>query len=214
MSTAIKFCGLVRPHDAEVACNLGVEAIGMVMYPGSSRFLTRAEALEVREAIRPGVMAVGLFVNALPLEVIETAQALRLDVLQFHGDESAQACVEIAAACKLPFWRAVRMREANHLTQAARENPTAQALLLDAHVQGYGGAGQTFDWSWVPPIRPEGYPKVILAGGLNAGNVAQGIARTRPWMVDVSSAVQGDSAREKDFVKMERFVTAVRTISP
>jgi phosphoribosylanthranilate isomerase len=214
MSTAIKFCGLVRPQDAEVACNLGIEAIGMVMYPGSSRFLTRKEALAVREAIRPGVMAVGLFVNASPLEVIELAGVLRLDVLQFHGDESAQTCLEVAAACKLPFWRAVRMQDANDLARAAHENPTAQALLLDAHVQGYGGAGQAFDWNWVPPIRPEGYPRVILAGGLGANNVAQAITRTRPWMVDVSSAVQGDSAREKDFVKMERFVTAVRSISP
>lgn len=214
MSTGIKFCGLVRPHDVQVACDLGVEAIGMVMYRGSSRFLTRNEALAVREAIRPGVMAVGLFVNASPLEVVEAAGVLRLDVLQFHGDETAQACIEMAAACKLPFWRAVRMQKASDLAQAAHDNPAAQALLLDAHVQGYGGAGQAFDWNWVPPVRPEGYPRVILAGGLNANNVAQAIARTRPWMVDVSSAVQGDSAREKDFVKMERFVTAVRSISP
>jgi phosphoribosylanthranilate isomerase len=176
----IKFCGLVRQQDVELAVELGVDAIGFVFYSKSPRFVSADLARKLRAALPASVQAVGLFVNQSREEIQSIARQVSLDVLQFHGDEPAQALAD----WNLPVWRAVRMQNAHDLDMARQTFPMAQRYLLDAHVASYGGAGQTFDWS-------------LLAHDAGAA------------MVDVSSGIQTDDPRAKDAQKMRDFVHAV-----
>jgi phosphoribosylanthranilate isomerase len=205
MRTRIKFCGLVRPGDVDAAVALGADAVGFVLYPKSPRFLTPSEAAELRRRLPSYVCAVGLVVNAPPDEVRAAVDTAGLDVVQFHGDETPEEC---ARACggRVPFWRAVRMRSPGDLLESARRFTTAEALLVDAFSDGYGGSGRGFDWSWIPERRSL---PLILAGGLTADTVGEAIVGVRPMAVDVSSGIQGPDARSKDAAKMERFMAAV-----
>jgi len=205
MRTWIKFCGLVREEDVDIAVRLGVDAVGFVFYPKSPRFVEVAHARGLRRRLPSFVSAVGLFVNAVPETVRRTAAEVGLDVLQFHGDETEQDCLR-AGGERLPFWRAVRMRGPGDLLESFDRFGAAEALLLDAFSDAYGGSGQRFDWSWIPERRDK---PVILSGGLSADSVAEAIARVRPMAVDVSSGIQGPDARTKDAVKMRRFASAV-----
>jgi phosphoribosylanthranilate isomerase len=205
MRTWIKFCGLVREEDVDIAVRLGVDAVGFVFYPKSPRFVEVAHARGLRRRLPSFVSAVGLFVNAVPETVRRTAAEVGLDVLQFHGDETEQDCLR-AGGERLPFWRAVRMRGPGDLLESFDRFGAAEALLLDAFSDAYGGSGQRFDWSWIPERRDK---PLILSGGLAADSVAEAIARVRPMAVDVSSGIQGPDARRKDAEKMRRFVSAV-----
>jgi len=205
MRTWIKFCGLVREEDVDIAVRLGVDAVGFVFYPKSPRFVEVAHARGLRRRLPSFVSAVGLFVNAVPESVRRTAAEVGLDVLQFHGDETEQDCLR-AGGERLPFWRAVRMRGPGDLLESFDRFGAAEALLLDAFSDAYGGSGQRFDWSWIPERRDK---PLILSGGLAADSVAEAIARVRPMAVDVSSGIQGPDARRKDAEKMRRFVSAV-----
>ena len=205
MRTWIKFCGLVREEDVDTAVRLGVDAVGFVFYPKSPRFVEVALARGLRRRLPSFVSAVGLFVNAVPETVRRTAAEVGLDVLQFHGDETEQDCLR-AGGERLPFWRAVRMRGPGDLLESFDRFGAAEALLLDAFSDAYGGSGQRFDWSWIPERRDK---PLILSGGLAADSVAEAIARVRPMAVDVSSGIQGPDARRKDAEKMRRFVSAV-----
>jgi phosphoribosylanthranilate isomerase len=205
MRTWIKFCGLVREEDVDIAVRLGVDAVGFVFYPKSPRFVEVAHARGLRRRLPSFVSAVGLFVNAVPETVRRTAAEVGLDVLQFHGDETEQDCLR-AGGERLPFWRAVRMRGPGDLLESFDRFGAAEALLLDAFSDAYGGSGQRFDWSWIPERRDK---PLILSGGLSADSVAEAIARVRPMAVDVSSGIQGPDARRKDAEKMRRFVSAV-----
>lgn len=198
----MKFCGLVRPEDVDVAVALGVDAIGLVFYPKSPRRLAIDEAVELRRRLPSFVSAVGLFVNASAEEVAATADAVGLDVLQFHGDEPAPDC----AAYGRPYWKAVRMRAQTDLLESARSFGTAECLLLDTYSDGFGGSGQRFDWSWVPKDVPA---RLVLSGGLDADSVGEAVRTLHPFAVDVSSGIQGDNPRQKDRGRMERFVAAV-----
>jgi phosphoribosylanthranilate isomerase len=209
-AVGIKICGLVRPEDVEAINTLDVQAIGLVFYEKSPRFVSIQHAAVLRQLARPDLAVVGLFVNASLQQISEVQNAVNLDVLQFHGDESPEQCEAVAGELKRPYWRAVRMQGANDLPLAAAGYPGAQALLLDAHVSGYGGSGKSFDWNWIAPTRPAHWPPLVMSGGLTPENVAQAVLNTSPWMLDVSSGVQGDSARAKDLVKMKRFIAAAR----
>lgn len=204
--TRIKFCGLVRPGDVDDAVALGVDAIGFVFYPKSPRALTPEAAAGLRRRLPSWVSAVGLFVNAPPVEVAATARAVGLDVLQLHGDETPERCAETGLAAGLPWWKAFRMRAETDLLSSAGSFGAAECLVLDAFSDGYGGSGRAFDWSWIPPGLPA---RIVLSGGLDAGSVADAIGRVRPFAVDVSSGIQGDDPRTKDRARMERFVAAV-----
>lgn len=205
MRTRIKFCGLVRPGDVDVAVALGADAVGFVLYPKSPRFVTPAEASGLRRRLPSYVCAVGLVVNAGADAVRSAIETVGLDVVQFHGDESPEDC-ERGCAGRVPFWRAVRMRSPGDLLESGRRFTTAEALLVDAFSEGYGGSGQGFDWSWIPERRER---PLVLAGGLAPETVGEAIARVRPMAVDVSSAIQGPDARSKDAARMERFMAAV-----
>lgn len=207
MRTRIKFCGLVRPEDVDVAVALGVDAVGFVFYPRSPRHVRPDEAMRLRRRLPSWVSAVGLFVNEAPERVAAVAADTGLDVVQFHGDESPGDC-DRACAGRLPYWRAVRMRGPADLLESADRFGAAEALLLDAFSDAYGGTGKRFDWSWIP----RGFSRaLILSGGLGPESVGEAIFQVRPTAVDVSSGIQGTDPRTKDKALMEQFVAAVVT---
>ena len=200
--TRIKICGVSREVDVEAVAEAGADAVGFVFHRGSPRFLSVERAAELARRLPPFVTPVGLFVNA-ETAAIERALALIPSLLlQFHGDESAAQC---DAFCR-PYLRAARMSPGFDLLDFARRFSGAQGLLLDAHVEGFGGAGKAFDWSLVPADMPR---PVVLSGGLHAANVCAGILQLRPWAVDVSSGVESTRG-VKDAAAIRRFCDAVR----
>ncbi|HOM12354.1 MAG TPA: phosphoribosylanthranilate isomerase [Rubrivivax sp.] len=202
MRTRIKICGLTREADVDAALHCGADAIGFVLYDRSPRAVTPARAAALARRLPPFVTPVLLLVNAPQVLCRAALQAVPHALLQFHGDETPAQC----EAPQRPYLRAARMGPGFDLLDFASRFRSAQALLLDAHVDGYGGGGKAFDWSLIPPSVPL---PVVLSGGLNAANVVEGIARVRPWAVDVSSGVES-SKGIKDAGLMRRFCDAVR----
>ncbi len=204
LRTRIKFCGLVRPEDVDTAVALGVDAVGFVFYPKSPRFIEVAAARELRRRLPSWVAAVGLVVNESAEAVRRLRSEALLDVIQFHGDESPEGCIEAAGSAA--WWRAVRMRGPGDLLHSAQLYLGAEALLVDSFHAGYGGSGKSFDWSWIAAERTL---PLILSGGLDPDTVGSAIAQVAPFAVDVSSGIQGANPRTKDRAQMERFVAAV-----
>jgi phosphoribosylanthranilate isomerase len=200
--TRIKICGLSRAADVDAAVQAGADAVGFVFYAKSPRHVALAHAAELARRLPPFVTPVGLFVNASKAEIDAAVAAIPQLLLQFHGDESPQDC----AGARRPFIRAARVAPGFDLLDFASRFAQAQALLLDAHVDGYGGGGKVFDWSLVRSAVPL---PVVLSGGLHAGNVIQGIQLLRPWAVDVSSGVESAKGI-KDADAIRRFCDAVR----
>jgi len=200
--TRIKICGLTREADVAAAVEAGVDALGFNLYPKSPRHVTLARAVELARGLPPFVTPVLLFVNAARAEVAAACRALPQALLQFHGDEGLADC----EAARRPYLRAVRMAPGVDLLDWARRFPSAAALLLDAHVEGYGGGGKRFDWSLIPAgVRCP----LVLSGGLNPASVIDGVLAVRPYAVDVSSGVEA-SKGIKDAALMRRFCDAVR----
>jgi phosphoribosylanthranilate isomerase len=202
MRTRIKVCGLTREQDVAAAVEAGADALGFVLYARSARAVTSRRAAELCKALPPFVQPVLLFVNADVSLVEEALTALPHAMLQFHGDETPEDC----ARWQRPFMRAARMQPGFDLLDYAQQYSQAQALLLDAHVESYGGAGKVFDWSLLPPSVPT---PVVLSGGLTPANVIDGISQVKPWAVDVSSGVEFAKGI-KDAAKMHQFCQAVR----
>jgi len=200
--TRIKICGLTREADVDAAVAAGADAVGFVLYERSPRHVSVERAAELARRLPPFVTPVTLFVNAAPALIASAVAAIPNLLAQFHGDETPADC----AAAGRPFLRAARMAGDFDLLDFAARFPLAQGLLLDAHVDGYGGGGKVFDWSLIP--RNVRSP-VVLSGGLHAGNVIEGILRVRPWAVDVSSGVEAAKGI-KDAVLIRRFCSAVR----
>jgi phosphoribosylanthranilate isomerase len=202
--TRIKICGIREAIHGCVAADAGADAIGLVFYKDSPRFVTPGQAANVVAMLPPFVTAVGLFVNAQEAKVRDTLAAVRLDLLQFHGDETPEFC----ASFGVPYVRAVRMEKGTDLLEWAGRFSSARALLLDAHVPGeVGGTGRTFDWADIPRDLPI---PLILSGGLNIENVGRAIREVRPWAVDVSSGVEA-SRGTKDPRKIVEFIRSVRS---
>ncbi len=200
--TRIKICGLTRESDVLAAVSAGADAIGFVFYPPSPRYVSPARAAELARLLPPFVTAVGLFVNPSRDDVAEVRAKVPLQLLQFHGDEIESDCLGHG----LPYIKAARMRPGLDLLKYAASFAGAQGLLLDAFVEGYGGGGETFDWSLIPSGLPM---PLILSGGLNAGNVAEAVRRVGPWAVDVSSGVEAAKGI-KDAARITEFVAGVR----
>lgn len=210
--TRIKICGLTREQDVDAAVAAGADAVGFVLYAKSPRHVSAERAAELAGRLPPFVTPVLLFVNE-PLEAVRAACALVPQaLLQFHGDETPEECR--AAAAGRPWLRAARIPADPavpfDLLKFASDHREAQALLLDAHVEGYGGAGRTFPWSRLPPSAS---CHAVLSGGLTPANVGDGIVQVRPRFrtlaVDVSSGVEV-SKGIKDAAKIHQFVAAVR----
>ncbi|MEX3958226.1 phosphoribosylanthranilate isomerase [Trinickia sp. EG282A] len=209
--TRVKLCGLSRESDVELAVELGADAIGLVFYPQSPRFVGVAEAIDLVKRLPPFVSAVGLFVNASPEWMSEVTSNVPLAMLQFHGDETPAQCEALANLAGLPWLRALRIgadTKRADLVESALNYSAAGGLLFDTHVEGYGGGGKIFDWSLIPE---ELGRRAVLSGGLNAQNVGDAIRRVRPFAVDVSSGIEVPGAKGvKDPARMAAFVRAVR----
>ena len=211
--TRIKICGLTREEDVGAAVAAGADAIGLVLFARSPRYVTPQRAGELARLLPPFVTPVLLFVNAPLAEVRAACELVPQAMLQFHGDESAAYCRE-ATSGQRPFLRAARIpldpAQPFDLLNFAAEYSEAQALLLDAHVEGYGGAGKTFPWSRLPTSAS---CHAVLSGGLTPANVGDGIEQVRPRFatlaVDVSSGVEASKGL-KDAAKIHQFVAAVR----
>lgn len=198
----IKICGITRPGDAVVASQYGADAIGLVFFKDSPRYVDVETAGSIISVIPPFISKVGVFVEPDEKTVRSILEEISLDVLQFQGDESPGLC----RCFGKPYIKAVRMAPGVDLREYAGHYPDASALLLDTHVEGVpGGTGRVFDWSMITadPGKP-----VILAGGLNAGNVGEAVAMVRPYAVDVSGGVEANKGI-KDKNKIEAFIRAV-----
>jgi len=202
----VKICGITRVEDGLSCAKHGADAIGLVFYAPSPRYVQIEQARAILATLPPFITTVGLFVDAVATEVHSVLDQLQLDVLQFHGHEPADYC----ASFHRPYLKALRVKPGVNLVQYASAYGGAQALLLDAHVDGVaGGTGQAFDWSLISRDLPL---PVILSGGLNPENVAEGIRRVRPVAVDVSSGVEATKGI-KDAAKIAAFMQGVRNAS-
>ena len=220
--TRIKVCGLTREQDVQAAVAAGVDAIGFVLYAKSPRAVSAERATQLAQLLPPFITPVLLFVNPELGEVAAACALLPTALLQLHGDESPKTCAALVGASNRPFIRAARIPIGPpgaefDLVKYAFDYFQAQAILLDAHVEGFGGGGKAFNWSLLPPSVNA---HLVLSGGLNAANVGDGIALLRPrcksLAVDVSSAVEVDAPGGgtqkgiKDSEKINQFVAAVR----
>ena len=213
--TRIKMCGFTREADVVAACALGADAIGFVLYPPSPRSVSIGHAAALARLLPAFVMPVLLFVNETPEHIQHACAAVPGALLQFHGDESPEFCEAMTLATGRPHLKAARipLSEAHDfdLLEFAAIHHAAQALLLDAHVDGYGGGGKTFHWSLLPP---NVNAHLVLSGGLTPANVGDGIRALRSHgqslAVDVSSGIEAGKGL-KDTEKMRQFVLAVRT---
>jgi len=201
LRTRVKICGITRPGDALAAAQAGADAIGLVFYPPSPRYLSLERAREIRDVLPPFVQTVALFVNADGAQVSQVIGRVHPAMLQFHGDEAPDFCAQFG----LPFVKACRMKEGVSALEYLRPFSRAAAWLFDSHVPEYGGVGESFDWSLVPATDKP----VILSGGLSRDKVAGAIRRVRPWGVDVSSGVESAKGI-KDAAKIAAFIAEVR----
>jgi phosphoribosylanthranilate isomerase len=200
-----KICGITRIEDALSAVEAGADAIGLVFYAKSPRAVTVQQARAIIAAMPPFVTTVGLFVDAIRCELAEILDAVPLDLLQFHGDESPADC----EGYHRPYIKALRVKPGDDIAAHVALYSNASGVLLDTYVPGIpGGTGEAFDWSLVPV----GLSKpVILAGGLTAENVAQAISRVRPYAVDVSGGVEVAKGI-KDAEMIRAFIQAMKAI--
>ena len=222
LRTRIKLCGFTREQDVDAAVAAGVDAIGFVLYTASQRAVSPARAAELAKRLPPFVTPVLLFVNHSAEEVAEAFAQVPQAIAQFHGDESPVECINLGQQAARPFLRAARIplgpdAAGFDLVNYAHLYSQAQAILLDAHVDGFGGGGKAFNWSLLPPSVNA---HLVLSGGLTAANVGDGIAQLRPrcksLSVDVSSGIEADAPGGgtlkgiKDPEKINQFVAAVR----
>ena len=202
----IKICGITRVEDALVAAEAGADAIGLVFYDKSPRAVSIQQARQILAALPPFVTTVGLFVNSSRCELDEILDVVPLDLLQFHGDESAEDC----EGFHRPYLKALRVKAGDDVRAQAGLFATAAGILLDTYVTGVpGGTGESFDWSLVPHDLSK---PVILAGGLSVANVRAAISQVRPYAVDVSGGVER-SKGIKDADKIRSFIAACKEIS-
>jgi len=200
--TRVKLCGITRPADARLAAESGADAIGLVFYPQSPRYLSVERAVEIRDALPPFLQTVALFVNADAAQVAQVIGRVHPAMLQFHGDETPEFCTQFG----LPFVKACRVRPGIDALDYLRPYSRAAAWLVDSFVPEYGGVGESFDWSLIPAERAR---PLILSGGLHGANVGRAIRAVRPWGVDVSSGVELAKG-VKDAAKMAAFAAEVR----
>jgi phosphoribosylanthranilate isomerase len=202
LRTRVKICGITRGQDAQAAAHAGADAIGLVFYPPSPRYLSVERAVEIRDALPPFVQTVALFVNPDAAQVAQVIGRVRPAMLQFHGDEGPGFCGQFG----VPYVKACRIRPGVDALEYLRPFSGAAAWLFDSYVPEYGGVGESFDWSLLPAT---GERPVILSGGLSRANVAEAIRRVRPWGVDVSSGVESGKG-VKDGTKIAAFIAEVR----
>jgi len=197
--TRVKICGITRVEDARVAVASGADAIGLVFYPKSPRYVELPLAHEIARTVGPFVTVVGLFVNASVEQVNTALDAVGLDLLQFHGDEDEAFCAQF----KRPYIKAIRMSPGLDVQQVIDSYPSARGFLFDAwNKDKYGGTGETFEWQRLAGLDGIDF---ILAGGLNPGNIDEAIATVKPYAVDVSGGVE-ESPGIKSSLLIQQFI--------
>ena len=202
MRTRAKICGITRLEDALAAVEYGADAIGLVFYKPSPRYVSIEQAAAISAALPPFVSVVALFVDPTQGEVNAVLSRVRIDVLQFHGEESEVECAQYS----LPYLKVIRVKTDTNLIQYAQAYGTAKALLLDTYSEhAVGGTGQVFDWSLIPNNLPV---PIILAGGLTPENVNEAVKQVKPYAVDVSGGVE-TSKGIKNSVKIAAFMAAI-----
>jgi phosphoribosylanthranilate isomerase len=207
MRTRVKICGITRRQDAELVSACGADALGLVFYPDSPRYIDTEAARDIALSVAPFVTVTGLFVDAVPATIETVLAQVPLGLLQFHGRESNAEC----STWGMPFIKSVAMQVDTDLQAVLDAYPDAAGFLLDAwQPQTRGGGGETFDWDFVPSRvdRP-----LILAGGLTPDNVTAAIRRVRPFGVDVSSGVES-APGIKSAAKISEFMTGVQSGGP
>ncbi len=208
--TRVKICGITRVEDAVAVVEAGADAIGLVFYKPSPRSVTLEQAQLIAAAVPAFVSIVALFVDPDPKEVTDILNGVRIDLLQFHGDEDSDFCGQF----KHPYIKAIRVRQASDVVASSMRFPNALGILLDSYKPGVpGGTGETFDWSMIPDWQAgnqfnKNIKPIILAGGLTADNIASGIEQTAPFAVDVSGGVES-SKGIKDHGKITAFMNEV-----
>ena len=179
-----KICGFTRPQDALAAAQLGVDAVGLVFYPQSKRFVSIEQAQEIVRVLPPFVSVVALFVNENTERIRQVLAQVPVDILQFHGDETPEFCRQF----NRPYIKAVRVQNTDDIIAAQQQYPDARAVLFDAHIEGeYGGTGHRFDWAMLPDQLSGHW---ILSGGLTPENIAEAVKITGAKIIDVSSGVE------------------------
>jgi len=212
MHTRIKICGFTRAADIAAAVSLGADAIGLVQYPQSPRFVPTEQLAALTAGIPAFVTPVLLYVNASDAEIEAGLNAVPHAVLQFHGDETPEACERWGR----PYLRAARIPDPDleffDLLQYSQRFQSAMGILLDAKIDAYGGGGQTFNWAAFDWSQPQlsASTRLVLSGGLTSANVIDGISAVKPWAVDVSSGVESGKGI-KDPAKMQAFIEAVKS---
>jgi phosphoribosylanthranilate isomerase len=202
MRTRVKICGITRPEDALVAADLGADAIGLVFYPKSPRYVEASLAEEIISVIPPFMTTVALFLDARQDFIQQVLNTVPVDLLQFHGDECPADCGTFGR----PYIKAIGMKGGVNAQAYADTYPDAQGFLLDSHAVGEaGGTGQRFDWASVPKLSKP----VILAGGLRPENAAEAVNLARPYALDISSGVES-SPGLKDKDMMQEFISEVK----
>jgi len=206
--TRVKICGLKTSADIDAAIAAGVDAVGFVFYPPSVRAVSPNVAAQLISRLPVGVDAVGLVVNATDEQFAAIKTIAPITLWQFHGDETPERCSQLSDG--QPWIKAARIGQDFAFSEFSLQYRQANAFLLDALVEGYGGGGVPFDWQGIPQTWvSENAPRVVLSGGLNTHNVGEAIARLHPCAVDVSSGVES-SRGVKDPALMAEFVKAVR----
>jgi len=200
--TRVKICGLTSVEDALFAVNCGADAIGLVFYKPSPRHVSIDQAWLIAESMPAFVTKTALFVNPDVEYVKEVLRTVKIDLLQFHGDESPEFCEQFG----LTYIKAVRMRDDIDLVALEKSYSRSAGLLLDAYKKGVpGGTGEQFDWTSIPSDIAK---RIILAGGLNAENVQQAIEQVAPWALDVSGGVEATKG-VKSAEKIQKFMQQV-----
>lgn len=211
---AVKFCGFTNKEELDLAVSLGVDALGLVFYDKSPRYVNADQAQWLIADVPPFVTIVALVVNMDETALVRLAQTVAFDVLQFHGDEDPKTCQYLAGKINKRWIKAIRVGKEGQDTEwlnntlLSYKQAGASGVILDAYTpHQFGGTGQCFDWGLVPKLSPL---PIILAGGLNADNVADALAQTHVWGVDVSGGIEWAKGR-KCGEKMARFIKNVQS---
>ena len=200
--TRVKFCGFTEENDVDQAVALGVDALGFVFYEPSSRYVTPEHATNLTRSVLAFVTRVGLFVNEQADSIKRIFETARLNLIQYHGEETPEFCDTVG----LPYIKAFRVQQGMDLQAEMDRYPNASGFLLDAYVKGQpGGTGERFDWGLIP----QSHAPIILAGGLTPDNAKDAIEQVAPWALDVSGGIETKPGR-KDPDKMARFMEACR----
>ena len=208
--TRVKICGITNIDDAMVAVKAGADAVGLVFFEKSTRNVSISQAKKIIESLPAFVTSTALFVNADKEFIEQVIAQTKVDLLQFHGDESVEFCTQFAR----PYIKAIRIKETTDVLSLVESYRSAQAILFDTYVAGTpGGTGESFNWQWLnASVTKTLALPVILAGGLNANNVAKAVKIVQPWAVDISGGVES-SAGIKSAKKIQDFITEIEKVN-